>query len=172
MDYVRSRSRDQRDRVSRRSAGGCKERIRIKASTLYSRVDSAPSEAQRADPEEEHAGPDSLAAVFSAVHVRVDVDVGDVPVQDAPRSRDESVRQLRRDPHRVTAHTRTRSHTHQFQFFVSGHQDQVSWPRERKRTHAITLIFAIRPTLVNSNPDLMVRTEGHVNVTSPPPKGG
>lgn len=49
---------------------------------------------------------DSLATVLSAVHVRVDVDVGDVPVQDAPRSRDQSVRQLRRHPDRVAARTR------------------------------------------------------------------
>lgn len=61
--------------------------------------------------------------------------------------------------------------SHAFTLLLLQGEKRVFVKKERV-THAIPLILAIRPTLVNSNPDLMVRTDGHVNVTSPPPSGG
>lgn len=42
----------------------------------------------------------------------------------------------------------------------------------RETTYAIPRILFICPTLVKSKPDFIALTEGHVNVISPPPKGG
>lgn len=40
------------------------------------------------------------------------------------------------------------------------------------RTYAIPRILLTRPTFVKSKPLLMALTDGHENVTSPPPSGG
>lgn len=50
-------------------------------------------------------------------------------------------------------------------------QRRLDW-RAKGQTHAIPLILMILPRFVKSNPDLIARTEGQVNVTSPPPCGG
>lgn len=107
-----------------------------------------------------HGGKYSLSTIFASIDVGVDVDVGDIAVEDGASSGNKAVGQLRRHANGVPAQVGS----------VSDRAEVL--PTNSRSTHAMPRILAIRPVLVKSNPLFTARTDGQVNETSPPPRGG